>query len=68
MNLEKKTSDGNDVEMLRSVLRFYGLGSRQIGEIESFYVTSRTCVRVGNNMSDWFRVKEGLDQGAELLS
>ncbi len=59
----RKTSDGIDVEMLRSVLRFYGLGGRQIGGIESFYLNSRVCVRVGNTVSDWFRVKVGVDQG-----
>ncbi len=60
--LRKKTSDGIDVEMLRSVLRFYGLGGRQIDGIESFHVNSRACVRVGNSMSDWFCVKVGLYQ------
>ncbi len=49
--------------MLRSVLRFYGLGGRQIERIESVYVNSRACVRVGKSMSDWFRVKVGLYQG-----
>ncbi len=62
MNLEK-TSDGTDVEMLRPVLRFNGLGGRQIGGIERFYVNSRACVRVGNSMSDWFLVKVELYQG-----
>ncbi len=52
MNL-KKISDGTDVEMLRPVLKFYGLGGRQIGGIESFYVNSRACVNVGYSMSDW---------------
>ncbi len=51
MNLEKKTYDRIDREVLWSVLRLYGIGGRKIGGIESFYVNSRTCMRV-RNMSD----------------
>ncbi len=64
MKLEKKKTYGTiDREELLSALRFYGLGGRQIGRLETFYVNSRACVRVGNGMSDWLPVKVRLYQG-----
>ena len=31
--------------------------------VQSFYVDSRACVRVGNDVSEWFPVNVGLRQG-----
>ena len=31
--------------------------------VQSFYVDSRACVRVGNDLSEWFPVNVGLRQG-----
>ena len=31
--------------------------------MQSFYVDSRACVRVGNDVSEWFPVNVGLRQG-----
>ena len=31
--------------------------------VQSFYVDSRACVRVGNDVSEWFPVNIGLRQG-----
>ena len=31
--------------------------------VQSFYVDSRACVRVGNDVSEWFLVNVGLRQG-----
>ena len=31
--------------------------------VQRFYKDSRACVRVGNDMSEWFPVNVGLNQG-----
>ncbi len=57
-----KAHDRLDKE-LRTALRLYGLAGTLLKGVQSFYVNSRTCVRVGNSMSDWFPVRVGLCQG-----
>ncbi len=59
MDLEK-AYDRIDREALWKVLRLYGVGRRLLNVVKSFYVNSRACVRVGNEMSDWFVVNVGL--------
>ena len=34
--------------------------------VQSFYVDSRACVRVGNDASEWFQVNVGLRQGCVM--
>ena len=34
--------------------------------MQSFYVDSRACVRVGNDVSEWFPVNVGLRQGCVM--
>ena len=34
--------------------------------VQSFYVDSRPCVRVGNDVSEWFPVNVGLRQGCVM--
>ncbi len=34
--------------------------------VKSFYVNSRTCIRVRNSVSDWFSVRVGLQQGCVM--
>ena len=34
--------------------------------VQSFYVDSRACVRVGNDVSEWFLVNVGLRQGCVM--
>ena len=34
--------------------------------VQSFYVDSRACVRVGNDVSEWFSVNVGLRQGCVM--
>ena len=34
--------------------------------MQSFYVDSRVCVRVGNDVSEWFPVNVGLRQGCVM--
>ena len=36
--------------------------------MQSFYVDSRACVRVGNDVSEWFPVNVGLRQGCVMSS
>ena len=34
--------------------------------VQSFYVDSRACVLVGNDVSEWFPVNVGLSQGCVM--
>ena len=36
--------------------------------MQSFYVDSMACVRVGNDVSEWFPVNVGLRQGCMMSS
>ncbi len=56
----EKARDRIDREGLWTVLRLYGLGDRLLKGVKSFYMNSRACVRVGNDVSDWFPVRIGL--------
>ncbi len=51
MDLEK-ACDRIDKDGLWTVLRLYGLGSRLLKGVTSFYVNSRACVRVRNGVSN----------------
>ena len=41
------------------MLRVYGVGGKLLKAVQSFYVESRACVRVGNDVSEWFPVNVG---------
>ena len=45
------------------MLRVYGVGGELVKAVQSFYVDSRACGRVGNDVSEWFPVNVGLRQG-----
>ena len=45
------------------MLRVYGVGGNLLNAVQSFYVDSRACVRVENDVSEWFPVNVGLRQG-----
>ena len=45
------------------MLRVYGVGGKLLKAVQSFYVESMTCVRVGNDVTRWFPVNVGLRQG-----
>ena len=47
----------------REALRLYRVGENLLNAVQSFYVDSRACVRVGSETSEWFSVKVGLRQG-----
>ena len=48
------------------MLRVYGVGGKLFKAVQSFYVDSRACVRVGNDVSEWFPVNAGLRQGCVM--
>ena len=35
----------------------YGVGGKLLKTVQSFYIDSRVCVHVGNDVSEWFTVK-----------
>ena len=48
------------------MLRVYGVGGKLLKAVQSFYVDSWACVRVGNDVSEWFPVNVGLRQGCVM--
>ena len=65
MDLEK-AYDTIDRHGMWQMLRVYGVGGKLLKAVQSFYVDSRACVRVGNDVSEWFPVNIGLRQGCVL--
>ena len=65
MDLEK-AYDRVDREAMWDVLRLYGVGGKLLRAVKSFYIGSKACVRVGNELSEWFPVKVGLRQGCVM--
>ena len=59
MDLEK-AYDRVDRDALWQTLRLYGVGGRLLKAVKSLYVESRACVRVGNELSEWFPVNTGV--------
>ena len=41
-------------------------GGKLLKAVQSFYVDSKACVRVGNDVSDWFLVNVGLRQSCVM--
>ena len=44
------------------MLRVYGVGGKLLEAVQSFYLDSRACVQVGNDVSEWFPVNIRLRQ------
>ena len=63
---KRHTYDSIDQHGMWQVLRVYGVGGKLLKEVESFYVDSRVCVKVGNDVSEWFVVNVGLRQGCVM--
>ena len=61
MDLEK-AYDKIDRHGKWQMLRLYGVGGRLLKAVQSFYKDSRACVRVGNDVREWFPVNVGLRQ------
>ena len=52
-----------DRDALWKVLRLYGVGGKLLKAVQSFYVGSKECVRIVNEVSEWFSVNVGVRQG-----
>ena len=65
MDLEK-AYDTIDRHGMWQMLRVYGVRGKLLKAGKSFYVDSRACVRVGNDVSEWFPVNVGLRQGCVM--
>ena len=61
MNFEK-AYDTIDRHGMWQMLRVYGVGGKLLKAVQSFYVDSKVCVRVGNDASEWFPVNVELRQ------
>ena len=42
------------------MLSAFGVGEKLLKPVQNFYVDSRACVLVGNDVSEWFLVNVGL--------
>ena len=65
MDLEKPY-DTIDRHGMWQMLKVYGIKGKLLKAVHSFYVDSRACVRVGNDVSEWFPVNVGLRQGCAM--
>ena len=65
MDLEK-AYDTIDLHGMWQMLRVYGVGGKLLKAVQSIHVDSRACVRVGNDVSEWFMVNVGLRQGCVM--
>ena len=52
----EKAYDTIDHHGMWQTLRVYGVGGNLLKAVQSFYVDSRACVQVGNDVSEWFLV------------
>ena len=55
MDLEK-AYDTIDRHGMWQMLRVYGVGGKLLKAVQNFYVDSRACVWVGNDVSEWFPI------------
>ena len=62
----EKAYDRVDRDAVWNVFRLYGIGGRLLRGVNSLYVGSKACVRVGNEVSEWFPVRVGLRQGCVI--
>ena len=62
----EKAYDRVDRKALWNVLRIYGVGGRLLRAVKSMYESSKACVRVGSEVSEWFLVRVGLRQGCVM--
>ena len=67
MHLEK-AYDTIDWYGMWQMLRVDGVGGILLKAVQSFYVDSRACVRVANDVSGWFPVKCWIETGLCDLS
>ena len=48
------------------MLRVYAVSGKLLKAVHGFYKDSRACVRVGNDVSEWFPANVGLRQGCVM--
>mgnify|MGYP000675205646 CR=1 FL=1 len=65
MDLEK-AYDRVDRDALWQVLRLYGVGDKLLKAVQSLYVDSKVCVRIGNKVNEWFSVNVRVRQGCVM--
>ena len=65
MDLEK-AYDTIDRHGMWQMLKVYGVGGKLLKAVQSLYIDSRACVRVGNDVSEVFPVNVGLRQGCVM--
>ena len=58
----EKEYDTIDWHGMRQMLRLHGVRGKVLKAVQSFYKDSKTCVQVGNDVSEWFPVNVGLRQ------
>ena len=51
---------------MADAIRVYGVGRKLLKAVQSFYIDSRACVRVGNDVSAWFPLNVELIQGCVM--
>ena len=61
-----KSHDTIDRHGMRQIQREYGVGGKLLKAVQSFYIDSRACVRVRNDVSEWLPVNVGLRQGCVM--
>ena len=59
----EKAYDRVDRNAMWNVLRLYGIGGRLLRGVKSFYVGSKACVRVGNEVSEVVSSESGAETG-----
>ena len=57
MDLEK-AYDTIDRHGMWKMRRVNGVGGKLLKAVHSFYIDSRACIRVGNDVSEWFPVND----------
>ena len=62
MHLETATIDRHGMWQMLECM--HGVGGKLLKAVQSFYIDSIACVRVGNYVSEWFPVNVGLRKGA----
>ena len=66
MDLEK-AYDRVVRDALWQVLRLYGVGGKLLKAVQSFHVDRRACVRIGNEVIEWFSVYVWVRLGCVLV-
>ena len=51
-----------DRDALCQVMRSYGVCCKLLKAVQSFYVDSKACVRIGNEVNEWYSVNVGVRQ------